>query len=160
MKSIGDFFEQLKNPPPAFRPVAFWFLNHRLEADELRRQVHEMADKGLGGFVAHARDGLRTGYLKEDWAEALETAIEAAEQRGLQVWLYDENHYPSGPAGDNLAFRFPDRTMKSLVVRHEEILAPGAEWTLPEFPVPGLKIVMTASLKQPHTQDLSGLVSN
>ncbi|MFH1476332.1 MAG: hypothetical protein ABIH24_02405 [Verrucomicrobiota bacterium] len=159
MHNFPEFLRQIKDPPAAFRPVAFWFLNHRLEAGELTRQVRAMARKGLGGFMVHARDGLRTGYLKEDWAEALRIVIKAAEQQGLQVWLYDENHYPSGPAGDNLAFRFPDRTMKSLAIRHEEILAPGATWD-PSVPnCRGLNMAMAASLEKPQTRDLSVLLS-
>lgn len=158
MNNPDEFLGQIGNPPPAFRPVAFWFLNHRLDADELVRQVQEMAAKGLGGFMAHARDGLRTGYLKEAWAEAIRIATEAAEKNGLQVWLYDENHFPSGPAGDQLAFRFPDRTMKSLAVRHEEVLTPGTEWTAVSPQRQGLNLTIAASLETPQTQDLSALL--
>jgi hypothetical protein len=110
----------LKNPDKAMRPVAFWFLNHRLEESELIRQIREMDQQGLGGFMLHARDGLRTTYLGEDWEHALRICIEEAEKRGMEVWLYDENHYPSGPAGGLLPCRHPDRTMKSMAVLAEQ----------------------------------------
>jgi hypothetical protein len=109
----------LENPSKAMRPVAFWFLNHRLEESELRRQIHEMDQQGLGGFMLHARDGLRSTYLGEDWEHALRICLEEAERRGMDVWLYDENHYPSGPAGGLLPCRYPDRTMKSMAVLAE-----------------------------------------
>lgn len=115
----AQVLEQVMQPPRSSRPVAFWFLNHRLEDEELRQQIRQMAQQGMGGFMLHARDGLRTGYLREDWAHAVEVCIEEARQLGLEVWLYDENHYPSGPAGDLLQCRFPDRTMKSLALVQE-----------------------------------------
>ncbi|MFA6270827.1 MAG: hypothetical protein WC657_06510, partial [Candidatus Paceibacterota bacterium] len=118
--SHGDvrrqFLEFIKDPPKSFRPIAFWFLNHRLEDEELIRQIHEMNDKGLGGFMLHARDGLRTSYLGDDWEHAVAVCITEAERLDMDVWLYDENHYPSGPAGGLLKCRFPDRTMESMAL--------------------------------------------
>ena len=49
------------------RPVPFWSWNDKLEPDELRRQIGAMQDAGMGGFFMHARGGLETEYLSEDW---------------------------------------------------------------------------------------------
>ena len=150
-----DVLRQLQSPPAEYRPVAFWFLNHRLEEVELVRQVEEMAAKGMGGFMLHARNGLRSAYLKTEWREALEAAIAAAERLGLQVWLYDENHYPSSTAGDLLPVRFPDRTMKSLAVLWEGVIAGGAEVNQ-EICGEALSFIAVAgSLESPLTADLT-----
>ena len=52
------------------RPVPFWSWNDKLEPDELRRQIGAMQDAGMGGFFMHARGGLETEYLSEDWFRA------------------------------------------------------------------------------------------
>ena len=84
------------------RPVPFWSWNDKLEPDELRRQIGAMQDAGMGGFFMHARGGLETEYLSEDWFRAVEASVDEAKRRGMQAWCYDENGWPSGFAGGKL----------------------------------------------------------
>ena len=84
------------------RPVPFWSWNDKLEPDELRRQIGAMQDAGMGGFFMHARGGLETEYLREDWFRAVEASVDEAKKRGMQAWCYDENGWPSGFAGGKL----------------------------------------------------------
>lgn len=58
-----------------------------------------MYDKGIGGFFIHARFGLETPYLSDEWFEDIRLCAEEAEKLGLEVWLYDENPFPSGIGG-------------------------------------------------------------
>jgi len=83
--------------PPGFYP--FWFWNDRLSPEEIRWQIAEMADKGIRGFFIHPRQGLQQPYLSESFFDMVEVAIDAAEQHGMLVHLYDEYPYPSGIAG-------------------------------------------------------------
>jgi hypothetical protein len=91
--------ELFREPPRSFRPEPFWGLNDRLEENELRRQIGLMASGGWGGFFIHARHGLETPYLGPRYLEAMRAVAEAADERGLRVWLYDEHPFPSGAAG-------------------------------------------------------------
>ena len=70
------------------RPVPFWSWNDKLEPDELRRQIGAMQDAGMGGFFMHARGGLETEYLSEDWFRAVEASVDEAKKRGMQAWCY------------------------------------------------------------------------
>lgn len=51
-----------------FRPVVFWSINSELGEEELCRQIGEMKSFGLGGFIFHARAGLTTEYLSNEWS--------------------------------------------------------------------------------------------
>ena len=116
----------LKDTPNTFKPVSFWFLNHYPEREELRRQIHEMHQKGFGGLMLHARDGLLGGYLNRHWEETVRWILEEAESLGLLVYLYDELHYPSGPAGGLLFESRPESAMQYLeLVLEQEILPCG-----------------------------------
>lgn len=84
------------------RPVPFWSWNDKLEPDELRRQIGAMQDAGMGGFFMHARGGLETEYLSEEWFCAVEASVDEAKKRGMQAWCYDENGWPSGFVGGKL----------------------------------------------------------
>lgn len=84
------------NPPPEYRPVPFWSWNDRLENKELSRQIKAMYEAGIGGFFMHARGGLLTEYLGEEWFSATKNCIHDAERLGMKAWAYDENGWPSG----------------------------------------------------------------
>ncbi len=79
-----------------FRPVVFWSVNSCLKEDELRRQLHEMKSYGLGGVIFHARAGMTTEYLSEEWFRMVGVCLEEAALLGMRVWMYDEFGWPSG----------------------------------------------------------------
>lgn len=85
-----------------FAPVPFWSINSKLERSEIERQISEMKDFGLGGFIFHARAGLETPYLSDEWFQMAGAALEKAQELGLKMWLYDEYGWPSGFVGGKL----------------------------------------------------------
>ncbi len=91
--------ERFKNPPAQFRQAPFWFWNHKLDQSLLDWQIEQMYEKGLGGFVMHARHGLITPYLSDEWMRLIRHCCEHAQERDMLAWAYDERDWPSGPAG-------------------------------------------------------------
>lgn len=91
--------EFLKNPPKKYRPIPFWSWNDKLEPKELSRQADMMAEVGMGGYFMHARSGLDTEYLSDQWFECIEEGISSAQRNDMYPWAYDENGWPSGFAG-------------------------------------------------------------
>ena len=91
-----NIIELAANPTKDYRPVPFWSWNDKLEAGELARQIELMHDAGIGGFFMHARGGLLTDYLSDDWFNVTRAAIHAAEKCDMNPWAYDENGWPSG----------------------------------------------------------------
>lgn len=89
-----------ENPPNAYRSLPFWAWNDDLEEEELNRQVKQMKEQGMGGFFIHSRDGLETVYMGQEWMELVRSTVETAEALDMQAWLYDEDRWPSGFAGD------------------------------------------------------------
>ncbi|MDE6274864.1 MAG: hypothetical protein K2L87_07465, partial [Clostridiales bacterium] len=85
-----------------YAPVPFWSWNNQLNREELIRQIDEMKSVGCGGFVLHARTGLKTEYLSKEWFSLVEACLDAAKERNMNVWIYDENGWPSGFVGGAL----------------------------------------------------------
>lgn len=85
-----------------YRSIPFWSWNDKLNPEVLKNQIHWMNDNGIGGFFMHARSGLQTEYLSEEWMECIETCTEEAKKLDMKAWLYDENGWPSGFAGGKL----------------------------------------------------------
>ncbi len=85
-----------KNIPKEYRPIPFWSWNEKLDTEETARQCDMMHAAGIGGYFMHARGGLQTEYMGEEWFENIEVGIKKAEENGMDAWVYDENGWPSG----------------------------------------------------------------
>lgn len=96
MDKIGDI---LKNPPKEYRAVPFWSWNDKLEPEFLRWQIREMEKAGIGGYFMHARGGLETPYLSDEWMQCIEACIDEGKKLGMNSWCYDEEGWPSGFGG-------------------------------------------------------------
>ena len=79
--------------------IPFWSWNDKLEESELRRQIRNMYDMGMKGFFMHARMGLETEYMSDEWYAAIDASIDEARKLGMEAWSYDENGWPSGFGG-------------------------------------------------------------
>ena len=93
----------LKNflePSAEFSPMPFWFWNDSFDEGEIIRQIHEMNDKGVNGFVIHPRIGIprEIPYMSDAFLRYVCCAVEEAHKLGMSVILYDEGMYPSGSA--------------------------------------------------------------
>lgn len=85
-----------KEVPNKYRPIPFWSWNEKLSEEETKNQIDMMHNVGIGGFFMHARGGLQTEYLGEEWFANIKCAVERAEKLGMDAWAYDENGWPSG----------------------------------------------------------------
>ncbi len=116
--------KQAENPAEKYRPVPFWSWNDKLEADELARQINLMHEAGIGGYFMHARGGLQTKYLSEDWFNATKAAVDAGAKLNMCPWAYDENGWPSG-FGDGkvnaLGLKYQQKYLRSKTVKVSEL---------------------------------------
>jgi len=109
-----------RNPPEEYREVPFWSWNDALDPKELVRQVGLMDDAGWGGFFMHARVGLRTPYMGRRWMACVRACVDAARERGMGAWLYDEDRWPSGFAGGLSVAADPARRSRYLVCKVDD----------------------------------------
>ncbi len=107
--------KDLKN----YQSIPFWSWNDKLEPEHLRKQIRDMKAAGIGGFFMHARGGLLTEYMGEDWMKAVEACIDEAKKQDMNAWCYDENGWPSGFAGMKL-LEDPANHEKYLVCEEKE----------------------------------------
>ncbi len=90
------FYKNLKNPPNKYRPAPFWSWNEKLDTRETAAQVREMSDTGIGGYFMHARGGLQTEYMSDEWFDNVKATLREGKKLGMKSWGYDENGWPSG----------------------------------------------------------------
>lgn len=119
-----------RDPPMWCRSAPFWSWNGKLTPEETRAQVREMADKGMGGAFMHARFGLDTEYLGDEWFANAAASISEGRKLGFFSWIYDEDCWPSGNCAGRTALVNPDFRVRCLFARRgqDDAMPVGARW--------------------------------
>lgn len=99
---FNNILQDLEGNLDKYKPIPFWSWNDELSIERLCRQIDEMREVGLGGYIMHARGGLKTEYLSDKWMECIKACGDYGEHIGLDSWIYDENGWPSGFVGGKL----------------------------------------------------------
>ncbi|MDD4003301.1 MAG: hypothetical protein PHE12_03815, partial [Clostridia bacterium] len=80
-------------------PLCFWAWNGEMENNELTAQLKDLAVSGVKGVFVHSRAGLKLPYLEGEWFEKYKLTAAECKKLGLQLWIYDEDGWPSGFGG-------------------------------------------------------------
>ena len=99
MGTIEEMKKMLADPPKEYRSAPFWGWNDKLEKKNLGEQIAGFKQAGMGGFFIHSREGLETEYLSTEWMEDVKFCVDKARENDLELWIYDEDKWPSGAAG-------------------------------------------------------------
>lgn len=75
---------------------------------DIDRMLGELKEAGFGGAFIHPRPGMITEYLSDDWFSLYKYSMEKGKELGLDIWIYDENSYPSGFAGGHVNAEMPE----------------------------------------------------
>lgn len=68
----------------------------------------EFKQNAFGGVFIHPRPGLITEYFSDQWWELCRYTLAKGKELDLNVWIYDENSYPSGFAGGHVPDKMPE----------------------------------------------------
>ena len=104
-ESIEKLRHALSRDLNNYRAIPFWSWNNTLDEKELVKQIEDMKSVGMGGFIMHARTGLKDEYLGEKWFSCIGACLKRARELGMNAWIYDENGWPSGFVGGKLLER-------------------------------------------------------
>ncbi|HYW95608.1 MAG TPA: glycosyl hydrolase [Bacteroidales bacterium] len=115
--SFSDIKGLFADPPAEFRTVPFWVWNEAVTREMIDEQLLDFKSKGFGGVFVHPRYGLLTGYMTDEWYSLVKYATEKAKVLGMNLWLYDENSFPSGFAGGHVPAEMPESYNKGVALQ-------------------------------------------
>jgi len=90
---------QFAAPPREYASAPLWVWNDMLTEEQIRSTLGDLAGQKVKQAFVHPRPGLMTPYLGPDWFRLWKVALDEAERLDMNIWIYDENSYPSGFAG-------------------------------------------------------------
>jgi hypothetical protein len=100
----------------------FWALNHRCDMADLEPQIQAYAAAGTSAVCLHPRAGLLLPYGSKDWFDFVREVSLCCQKHGLDVWLYDEDPFPSGNAGGWITAEHPEFQARQIQMN---VYAPG-----------------------------------
>ena len=109
--AITDFDElreDFKEPSKEYRTIPFFVWNSKITKQDIDDFMIEFKEAGCGGVFIHARPGLITPYLSEEWFELFKYTVIKGKDLGINVWIYDEYNFPSGFAGGHVPDQMPE----------------------------------------------------
>ncbi|MGL6227349.1 MAG: glycosyl hydrolase [Thermoguttaceae bacterium] len=109
-----------KMPGCDYSTGPLWTWNDRLTEEQVRSTLRDLAGQNVKQVWVHPRPGLMTPYLSEEWFDRWKESLDEAKKLDMNVWIYDENSYPSGFAGGFVPESMPDSRGKGLHLRAVE----------------------------------------
>jgi len=106
-----------KNPPREYSTGPLWVWNDLLTEQQIRETLRDLANQKVKQVWVHPRPGLMTPYLSDDWFRLWKVALDEAKRLDMNVWIYDENSYPSGFAGGWVPELMPESRGRGLAFR-------------------------------------------
>ncbi len=101
--------ELFQNPTSEYRGEPFWSWNCKVTEELVDKQMEIYRQMGMGGFTIHARTGLETPYMGEEFLNLVSRCNTWAKEHEMLCYLYDEDRYASGAAGglvtENVRYR-------------------------------------------------------
>jgi hypothetical protein len=119
---------QFKEPPSEYTTAPFYVWNGDITAEEIDKDLASFKNAGSSQVIIHPRPGLITEYLSENWFKLFQHAVEKGKELGMDIWIYDENSYPSGFGGGHVPDLMPESFNKGqgLVMTKAEVLPDSA----------------------------------
>ncbi|MBI2946263.1 MAG: DUF5010 domain-containing protein [Verrucomicrobia bacterium] len=107
-------------PGKEYSTAPLWVWNDLLTEEQVIESLRDLARENVKQVFVHPRPGLMTPYLAHDWFRLWKAALKEAEQLDMNVWIYDENSYPSGFAGGWVPELMPESRGRGLWLRESK----------------------------------------
>ena len=102
------------DPPREYGTAPLWVWNDNLTDAQVLETLRDFARQKVKQAFVHPRPGLMTPYLSPEWFRLWKLALAEAERLDMNLWIYDENSYPSGFAGGLVPDAMPESRGRGL----------------------------------------------
>lgn len=123
------------------------------DASSVEQKIDYMRRCHKGGIEAlclHCRHGNLIPYGSSEWYRMIRSLVKEGDRIGMDIWLYDEDPFPSGAAGGMVTSERPElEATKAVFHQKPDPLQPEELWFIGEYPVMWAGLVPRSKDKQP-----------
>jgi hypothetical protein len=103
--------------------IFLWALNDACSDAKIDSMIDAFAKANVAAVCLHPRPGLLKPYGGDAWFDFVKRTVDRCAEKGVDVWLYDEDPYPSGNCGGWITIEHPEYRAMS-IQRFEPAAAP------------------------------------
>lgn len=100
--------------------IAFGATSGKPSVSETADALRALRAAGVGGYMIYPRSGLGYEYMSDEWLDYVEGVVGAAENLGMEIWLYDEFNWPSGSCKGRVPKENPEWAYSECEVERQE----------------------------------------
>lgn len=106
---------------------------HGEDDETILREIDKIYESGIRGLCVESRP--HNGFCREEWWSDMDLILSRCQQLGMDVWLLDDKHFPTGVANGVLDEKFPHLRKKCMTEFHTDVRGPvcGGAVILPEL---------------------------
>lgn len=108
INDLNTLKSEFSQPSKEYTTAPFFVWNAEITKEEIDNYLISFKNSGSSQVFIHPRPGLITEYLSDKWFELYKYAVDKGKELGMNVWIYDENSYPSGFAGGHVLDQMPE----------------------------------------------------
>ena len=117
---------------------------HGEDDETILTEIQKIYDSGIRGLCVESRP--HEGFCREEWWSDMDLILSRCQELGMQVWLLDDKHFPTGVANGVLNKDFPHLRKRGIYQFHTDVRGPITDGAaiLPELPPDGELVCVTA----------------
>ena len=116
----NKLYDVLNNKENNFMLPFYW--QHGDHYDTIPLEVERIYNSGCRAFCVESRP--HKDFAGETWWRDMDLILSEAKKRDMQVWVLDDDHFPTGHAVGHIAKHYPDKRRWDIAERHVDIMGP------------------------------------
>ena len=105
-----------------------FYWQHGDHYDHIPEQVKRIYDSGCRALCVESRP--HPDFVGETWWRDMDLILAEAKKLGMQVWLLDDDKFPTGHAAGFIAQKYPHLRQWELIERHIDVVGPAADTSI------------------------------
>jgi len=116
----NKLFEVLNDKENNFMLPFYWQRGDHY--DTIPEEVERIYNSGCRAFCVESRP--HKDFVGETWWRDMDRILSEAQKRDMQVWILDDDHFPTGNAAGHIRKYHPEKRRWDLVERHVDVMGP------------------------------------
>ncbi len=105
-----------------------FYWQHGDHYDRIPEQVRRIYDSGCRALCVESRP--HPDFVGETWWRDMDVILSEAQKLGMQVWLLDDDKFPTGHAAGLIAKKYPHLRQWELIERHIDVVGPAVDMSV------------------------------